>query len=356
MKNDKKHVFFGIMFMLFYVFVCSTGGYFITNLIFKIQTQNVSLSNHIIMSFITFLFAILISLTTFGKRGIKHQKDQYILFDNVIEALEQISSGNFNVFVELNENYKRRDDEKDFTDIVGSINKMARELGAMEHLRQDFISNVSHEIGSPLTSIKGFTVLLRNSKLNEKEINHYLDIIEEETNRLSKLSENFLKLSNLEENENVLNKVNFNLDNQIENVILMLEPQWKEKKQELIIKLDKIKINADKDLLYEVWSNVIGNSIKFTNSKGKIKISLKTDKEFIICEISDNGIGIAKQDKMHIFERFYKSDKSRTRLKTGNGLGLSIVKKIIDLHNGSINVESKLGEGTTFIIKLPVLK
>lgn len=346
MKNNKTHALLGFLFMLFYVLVCSSAAYFIANLIFDISSKNMSLLNSAIVSFITFFIFILISLAIFGRKGINHQRNQDALLYDVIEALENISQGNFNVFLELNENHKHNKDGKDFSDIIGSINKMAKELGTMEILRQDFISNVSHEIGSPLTSIKGFAVLLRDSKLSDKVRNHYIDIIEAETTRLSKLSDNFLKLSSLEESEITSNLTEFRLNKQLEEVVLMLEPQWKEKGQQIELKLDRIKINADKDLLSEVWINILTNSIKFTNEDGNIKVILKKEKENIVCEISDNGIGIAEKDKMHIFERFYKSDKSRTRAKGGNGLGLPLAKKIVELHNGRITVESEIGKGT----------
>ena len=353
MKNRTSHALMGFFFFIFFIIIFSSIGYFISNQLFKISLENMSLSNYIITSFITMFTVLLTILILFSKKGVSKIKYQGVLLNNIIDALEKISQGDFNVFLEVKKYQKHNEDEKDFGDVVASINKMAKELGSMEMLRQDFISNVSHEIGTPLTSIKGFATLLKNDKLKLSERNHYLDIIETETTRLSNLTKKFLELSKLENNDGTLNITSFSLEKQLKEVISMLDPQLKTKNQQIKLRLDEVFIRADQDLMYEVWTNVIGNSIKFTDDKGIINISLKNNKDTIICIISDNGIGISQSDKIHIFERFYKSDKSRSKNKDGNGLGLSLVKKIIELHNGSINMESELGKGTTFIIKLP---
>jgi len=299
----------GLLVVLIFLLMCSAVGYFITNIIFKISNQNINILNIAYTTAIGFIIVYIIVFPIVKKHGAKEVKKQNMVLDNMIQAMEKISQGDFSVFVPKEEH----DHMRNFNEFAESINKVAKELGSMETLRQDFISNVSHEIGSPLTSIKGFATLLRNPDLSSEERNHYIDIIEAESTRLSKLSENFLKLASLEDSEDPLNSTEFRLDEQIENVILMLEPQWKEKEQEIELDLDVLMINADKDLLYEVWTNIIGNSIKFTDNKGIIKVSLKNEGDQIICEISDNGIGISEKDKIHIFERFYKSDKSRTR-------------------------------------------
>ncbi|MCL2859918.1 MAG: HAMP domain-containing histidine kinase [Oscillospiraceae bacterium] len=351
-KNGKLERTFQIigalLIMSVFLAVSSFVGYVIINNIFKISNQNTNLLNTILTVVIGFAIVYIILFPIIRRHGMKEIKKQNNVLDNMLQAMDKISQGDFDVFIPEETN----DHNRNFNEFAESINKVAKELGSMETLRQDFISNVSHEINSPLTSIKGFTVLLKNPNLSEEERNHYIDIIEAESTRLSKLSENFLKLASLEDDENVLNSTEFRLDEQIKNVVLMLEPQWKAKEQEIKLDLEVLTINADKDLLYEVWINIIGNSIKFTDNKGIIEISLKKENKEIICEISDNGIGISEKDKMHIFERFYKADKSRTRSSGGNGLGLSLVKKIIELHGGKITVESEVGKGTTFSVVL----
>lgn len=263
-----------------------------------------------------------------------------------LDALENIAQGNFNVFIE-------QDEHGHLIEITDSINKMAKELGSMEQLRQEFISNISHEFQSPLTSISGYAALLRKEGATLQQL-EYATIIEEESKRLSKLADNLLRLSSLEAEGSSIAKASFWLDRQIENVVLLLEPQWKAKNIIPETTLPKITVCGNEDLLKQVWINLLVNAIKFTPENGEINVSLKQDRETAVCIISDNGIGIAPAEQMHIFERFYKVDKSRDRSLGGNGLGLALVKKIINLHKGNVTVESALGKGTAFKVKLPI--
>jgi signal transduction histidine kinase len=238
--------------------------------------------------------------------------------------------------------------------LAASVNKMALELGQMENMRQEFISNVSHEIQSPLTSIRGFAQALKGNHLTEVERMHYLDIIETESTRLSRLADDLLKLASLESEQVKFDPQPYRLDKQIVSLILTCEPQWSEKKIEIEADLKEVTLTGDEDLLSQVWLNLLHNSIKFTPQGGSIRVALRQVGDRAQFTISDTGIGITAEDQMHIFERFYKADKSRTPTKEGNGLGLSIVKKIIDLHQGTIDLESQPGMGTTFTISLPL--
>lgn len=268
------------------------------------------------------------------------------LLRTTLEALEKITQGNFNVFIEQDEHGR-------FNEIIDSINKMAKELGSMEQLRQDFISNISHEFQSPLTSISGYAALLRKGGDSLQQL-EYATIIEEESKRLSKLSENLLRLSALEAEGSSITKISFRLDRQLENVVLLLEPQWKAKNIIPDTSLPKMTVYGNEDLLKQVWINLLVNAIKFTPKNGEINVGLKMDGKNAVCMISDNGIGIAPSDQMHIFERFYKADKSRDRTLGGNGLGLALVKKIVNIHEGNVTVESALGKGTSFKVTLPI--
>ncbi|MGB8451504.1 MAG: HAMP domain-containing sensor histidine kinase [Anaerocolumna sp.] len=270
------------------------------------------------------------------------------LLRTTLEALGKIAQGNFDVFIEQN-------DRGHYNMLIDSINKMAKELGSMEQLRQDFISDISHEFQSPLTSISGYAALLRKDGATLRQL-EYATIIEEESKRLSKLSENLLRLSALEAEDSPINKAVFRLDRQIETAVMLLEPQWKAKNIIPDTSLPSITVSGNEDLLKQVWINLIVNAIKFTPENGEINVSLKSDGENVFCMISDNGIGIASSDQMHIFERFYKVDKSRDRALGGNGLGLALVKKIVTIHGGEIAVESALGKGTVFKVILPIKK
>jgi signal transduction histidine kinase len=270
------------------------------------------------------------------------------MFTPIIEALERISRGDFSVRV-TNEFH----DNEMVGKLASSVNKMALELDQMESLRQEFISNVSHEIQSPLTSIRGFAQVLKSDHLTAQERNHYLSIIEEESTRLSRVTENLLRLATLESDELQFHPKPYRLDRQVRNLILACEPQWRDKSIRMDVSLQEVTITADEDLLSQVWINLLHNSIKFTPDHGSILVVLDRSHQQVIFKISDTGDGIPEEEQGRIFERFYKVDRARNRSKGGSGLGLSIVKKIVDLHRGTIQVESKTGQGTSFTISLP---
>jgi two-component system, OmpR family, phosphate regulon sensor histidine kinase PhoR len=279
----------------------------------------------------------------------KFKRPKYVaVLESMLDAMGRIAKGDFNVNLNINPG-----PIVEIRELVDSINHMAGELNNMERMRQEFISNVSHEIQSPLTSIRGFARVLQTETLSQEERMHYLDIIETESRRLSKLSENLLKLTWLESEHHPFEPRRYRLDKQLRDIVLACEPQWVEKGIEIDISLEEVSVVADEDLMSQVWVNLINNSIKFTPQGGTIGISLHNrGSEVVVC-ISDTGPGIAEQDQAHIFERFYKADKSRNRSSGGSGLGLAIVKKIIDLHRGNISVQSVLGEGAEFTVSLP---
>lgn len=279
--------------------------------------------------------------------GIIMRPRQMAFFQQLIDAIRQIAKGDFNVKLEI-----KRNDE--FGKIVDSINHMAIQLNEMEQMRQEFISNVSHEIQSPLTSITGFAKALQGGNLSSEERMHYLNIIETESKRLSKLSENLLKLTSLESEHHPFEAKRYRLDKQLKNLILACEPQWSEKAIEMDVCLAEMHVVADEDMMSQVWVNLLNNSIKFTPSGGTIGVHLQLEGREAVIRICDTGIGMSAEDCQHVFERFFKADKSRNRTLGGSGLGLSIVKKIIDLHKGTVRVESSPDEGTTFTVVLPV--
>ncbi|SHE94883.1 Signal transduction histidine kinase [Seinonella peptonophila] len=288
-----------------------------------------------------FLFFFVIYLIS--RLGLDRQKDRLDLFVN---AIRQIAQGNFHIQLPKTKNHM-------FIKLVESINDMAQRLGHMETMRQEFISNVSHEIQSPLTSIRGFARELKEGNLPPQEQKRYLEIIEIESKRLSNISENLLKLTSLESAEPPFEPNRYRLDQQIQSVILICEPQWLAKQLDINISLPKTVITADETLMSQVWMNLIHNSIKFTPNNGTIHISIESNVDSIQVIIQDSGIGMSREDQFHIFERFYKADRSRNRKTAGSGLGLSIVKKIIELHQGKIEVQSQLKQGSTFVVTLP---
>lgn len=270
------------------------------------------------------------------------------VFGPVIEAMDKIAKGDFTIRIP-----SQIQDNMILNELVKSVNNMALELDQMEEMRQEFISNVSHEIQSPLTSIRGFTQALQDADLAPEERAHYLTIIETESTRLSRITDNLLKLASLEAKQPKFVPQSYRLDKQIRDLLLACEPQWIAKSIEVDAALTETTIVADEDLLSQVWINLIHNSIRFTPAGGRLCIALTSRDNTIEFRISDTGIGILLDAQPHIFERFYKADKARERSNSGSGLGLSIAKKIIDLHNGTIEVESVPDKGSTFIVQLP---
>ncbi|WP_107948243.1 HAMP domain-containing sensor histidine kinase [Lysinibacillus parviboronicapiens] len=279
--------------------------------------------------------------------GLKKQRNYW---DTIVDAIGRIAKGDFSVQLDL----KSDEDNDHFGQLISGINNMAVELGELERMRQEFISNVSHEIQSPLTSINGFAKALKNIDLSEDKRHHYLEIIEMESHRLSKISDNLLKLTSLESQHYPFEPKLYRLDKQLRNVVLSLEPNWLEKNIDMDIQLKHLSFIADEDLMNQVWMNLLSNSIKFTPHAGKIRLTMTSQHDTVTVVITDNGIGLTEEQQKHIFERFYKADQSRVATNGGSGLGLSIVKKILDMHHGSITVESKLAEHTTFTITLPL--
>jgi two-component system phosphate regulon sensor histidine kinase PhoR len=276
---------------------------------------------------------------------------QMNMFAPLLRAMEQIARGDFSVMVEHPHTHNPDDP---ISKLFKGVNDMASELKQMEDMRQEFISNVSHEIQSPLTSIRGFARALQNDALSPADRLHYLNIIETESMRLSKLSDNLLALAALDAENRPFEPQRYRLDKQLRSLILACEPQWTSKAIEMDVSFEEVTITADDDLLSQVWINLISNSIKFTPEGGRICVDLRQQDGNIAFGITDTGIGIAEEEQAHIFERFYKADKSRTRSNGGgSGLGLSIAQKIIEMHHGTIAVSSKPCEGTTFTVLLP---
>ncbi|MCB8817534.1 sensor histidine kinase [Desulfosporosinus shakirovi] len=324
----------------FILIACAfTVGYFIAALLFKVTGQPPELLRYIISGFIGLLFL----WAAFSLKPYKEDKWIAGMFD----ALENMAQGNFNVQIE-------KDNHGFLDELTERINIIAQGLGSMETLRQNFVADVSHEIQSPLTSISGYAALLENDALTHAERMHYIQIIQVESKRLSKLSANLLKLSSLDIGVTSLSLTKFRLDKQLQNISILLEPQWSKKNLLLEAELDKVTIYADEELLSQMWINLMHNAIKFTTEGGTIHIALTRDTEKISCTMADTGVGIAPEDQLHIFERFYKVDKSRDRTIGGNGLGLSMVRKIVELHGGKVTLESEIGKGSTFTVSLPV--
>lgn len=262
----------------------------------------------------------------------------------ISRASVEVANGTFDVHIQ----HKGKDE---IGELVKNFNIMVQELKANEYLHKEFVSSVSHEFKTPLSSINGFAELLKTQDLSKKEKEEYTDIIIQESKRLSNLSSNLLRLSKLDHQAVQFRRAIFQLDEQIRRVILLLQDNWENKQIQLQVDLDQVSFRGDEELLQQVWLNLLVNAIKFTPEHGEISVILKKQHSGLVFSIRDNGIGIRESDVKRIFERFYKADKSRS--DHGTGLGLSIVKKIVEIHEGKISVESEFGKGSLFKVVLP---
>ena len=262
----------------------------------------------------------------------------------VIKATHEVANGNFSTRINLK-------GIGELEDLSQSFNKMIQELENIETLRSDFINNLSHEFKTPIMSINGFAELLKKGELGEGEKQEYLDIIIVESKRLADLSTNILNLSKYEHIDIIPDKNDFRLDEQICLAVALLESKWTKKNITIDAELDKVVYNGNEDLTQQIWLNLLDNAIKFSHQDGLIIIKLTSENDMLKIVVQDNGLGMTEETRKYVFDKFFQGDKSR---KThGNGLGLTIVDKIISLHGGQIEIESRPNEGTAVTVMLP---
>lgn len=294
----------------------------------------------ILIILVIIVSSILCSIIDYFRRKIMIEKP----LNEILMATEQLSRGNFEV--RLNTYHTNYDE---FDKIKADINRMAIELSKNEILKNDFIANVSHEIKTPLSVIKSYAGALKNNSLSIDERNKYLTSLTDACDKLSNLITNILKLNKLE-NQNLLPEFKkINLSELLANQIINFENIIENKNLELIVDIEEdLYLTSEESYLELVFNNLISNAIKFTENNGKISISLVKEDDKCIISFSDTGCGMDYDTGIHIFDKFYQGDTSHS--KEGNGLGLALVKRVIDIIGGTITVSSELGVGTTFKI------
>jgi signal transduction histidine kinase len=263
------------------------------------------------------------------------------------EATKEITRENFLFPLKIN-----RKDE--LGQLAESFNNMQRQLQHNDEARKSFINNVSHDFQSPLMNIQGYAELLLSQKVNEHDVREYLQVIDHESKRLSNLTKQLLLLTSLDQKAYPMMISEVQLDEQIKQTIRRYQWRLQEKEIEVSYKLPSVRMKVDAELMSNVWDNLLTNAIKYNAHGGSIWISLSRNESFLSIMVKDTGIGMSKEAVTQIFDRFYREDSSRK--SDGTGLGLSIIKQIIDLHGGEIKVDSKVGEGTTFTIILPLIR
>lgn len=265
----------------------------------------------------------------------------------ILEATQKIAVGDFDIKLVPKHSYHKYDE---YDIIMENINKMAKTLLESEILKNEFISNISHEIKTPLSVIQNYSKALLTENLDKETRNKYLNILETTSQKLSNLASNILKLNKLENQTIQSEKKLINIGEVLRENILQFEDSIEKKNLKLICKIEDIQFRIEESFLDLIFGNLISNAIKFTEPSGEIEISLKNRENQIFFTVKDDGCGISKETGNKIFEKFYQADTSHSG--EGNGLGLALVKKVIDIIGGEINVESKLGKGSTFTVVL----
>ena len=267
----------------------------------------------------------------------------------VIDAMRELANGNFSVRVNHAEHgYTPRE----MLEFEQSFNKAAQELGGTEILRKDFINNFSHEFKTPIVSISGFADLLLEEQLPPEDQKEYLTIIRDESRRLADLATNILTLNRVESQTILTDKTSFPLDEQLRQSVLVTQQKWRQKNLEFDADFTPAEYTGSEGLMKEVWLNLLDNAAKFSPEGGTVAMTLRKEKSSLMVSVTDQGKGMGAETQVHIFEQFYQSDTSHTT--QGNGLGLAMVKKVLELHGGSIQVDSAPGQGSCFTVTLPI--
>ena len=263
-----------------------------------------------------------------------------------IAAMQKVARGDFSVRL------KPFPGDDETLGLVASFNKMVRELGNIELLRNDFINNFSHEFKTPITSIRGYAILLQDPLLSEEEKQSYLEIIIRESHRLSQMSSNILYLNRIEKQGIANDYKIFNIGEQLRRCVSLLYERMEEKALVLDIDVEDVNFRGNEDILDHAWINLLDNAIKFTPPGGKIRVHLVEENRIVTVKIKDQGIGMSHEVQTHIFDKFYQSESSHAA--EGYGLGLPIVKEAVHLHGGTVSVRSAPGEGSEFTVTLPM--
>lgn len=286
---------------------------------------------------LSILLAVPIS-SVISKRSAKPLQD-------MVEATKAISKGDYSVRVQ-------ETGDGDIRELLHSFNQMTAELGSTEMMRNDFINTFSHEFKTPIVSIRGFAKRLKNGKLSPEKQQKYLTYIAEESERLSDLASSVLLIARYENQNFVTEQMDYELDEQVRRCVLRLESLWSGKHLNFELDLPKLPYRNNEEMVEHLWMNLISNAIKFSHSGGTIYIEAVQRSGAIEVSVRDEGVGMTEDAVKHIFDKFYQADTAHS--SAGNGLGLPLVQRIVQLSGGNIHVSSQMGLGTTFTVTLPI--
>jgi len=296
----------------------------------------------------TFTFILTISIL-FGTLAAAFAGKRMVKFIYALrDATKKIASGNFDIKLEEDSYIS------EVNSLLRDFNKMAKDLGSIQTLKDDFVTSVSHEIKTPLAAIDGCVELLKEQTLTEDERREYINLIDIGVKRLSVLTANILRLSKLDNQEILPDQIKFSLDEQLRQAILLLEHQWSTKDINLNIYFTPVHVLANKELLMQVWINLIDNAIKFSHPGDDINLELSQVGNSVYVKVTDFGMGMTAETVKHAFQKFYQGNESRSH--EGNGLGLALVKRIVQLSGGTVTATSRHGKGSIFTVELPAIE
>lgn len=338
--------FFSFFLLMSFVITCSMMLFIQT--ITKVMGLEIGKEDIQLAALVTFLnvviLSLLCSLIDLIRRRIMVERP----VKKIITASEKIMQGDLSVRIEKNRSLDPKDG---FNTIIDYFNRMVEELSGMETLRTDFIANVSHELKTPLAVMQNYGTMLQQKDLPEERRLEYAKAITDASRSLANMVSNILKLNRLE-NQNIYPLVEvYDLGEQLCECLLLFEDAWEQKGLEIETNIEEnVTITADPEMLSLVWNNLFSNAVKFTEPGGTVSLSVKSQDGFAIVQITDTGCGISKETGAHIFEKFYQGDTSHAT--KGNGLGLALVKRVVDIADGDISVSSEVGKGSIFTVTL----
>ena len=336
-----------VFFMLIGFFISCCMMLFVTTLT-RVMNITLTAENVNVAAKLTFINVIFLSLlfTVIDSARRKIMVDRPV--KQITDAAQKMMRGDFSVRIPPIRNIDGNDQ---FNEIIRCFNQMAQELSGTETLRTDFVANVSHELKTPLAVMQNYSTLLQQPGLSEEKRVEYAKSITEASRRLANLITNILKLNKLENQQIFPTIETYDLGEQLCECLLNFETAWEKKELEIETEIeDGVLVSSDAEMMSLVWNNLFSNAVKFSNAGGTISLNLHTDGDYAVVRISDTGCGISKEVGAHIFDKFYQGDTSHAT--QGNGLGLALVKRVIDITGSDISVESEVGKGSTFTVRM----
>ena len=347
-KNRKRVVFLQLfcIFFLLIAFVLTSSMVLFLNYLGQSMGIDFAQSDIQLAAMVTFGNVFMLSLVCTAVDLLRRRLTVERPVKRIIDGAQKVMDGDLSTRIA-----PLRGVEPGFNVIIDYFNRMVQELFGMETLRTDFIANVSHELKTPLAVIQNYGTMLQQPNLSDEDRKDYARTVTNASQRLASLITNILKLNKLENQQIYPKKEHFDLGEQLCECLLGFENAWEAKRLEIETEMeDGVNVESDPELLSLVWNNLFSNAIKFTEEGGTIGLKLHTENGHAVVEVSDTGCGISPEVGVHIFEKFYQGDTSHAT--QGNGLGLALVKRVVDIIGGEISVSSELGKGSTFTVRI----